>query len=1021
MLVVLRSRYARCFNQRKDAVLIMLKRLVSIITITKLMPICVAIFLLTRAVFAQEIGGGTLNGTITDPSGAAITNAKVSAIQTATGVARTTQSSGTGVYSFSSLPPGVYDVQIEAGGFKTAKMAAITLAVGGIATLDVKMEVGAIEESVSVTAAAPVIETTRSQTSTLVNDRAVSDLPINGRNFLDFTLLTPAVSRDLTRYGDISFGGQRGTANSLLVDGSDSNNVFFGQSTGRSGTGRNPYSFSQDAVQEFQVSSNGYAAEVGRATGGVINVITKSGTNDFHGTAFEFFRDKSMNANTWNNNRNNRRKGPYHFNQFGGNIGGPIKKNKAFFFFDYDGQRNTTPNTVILTVPPIAIDPLSLSGYNELASKSLTPYGNGLRNNVYLAKVDYALFTGQQLSFRYNANRFNGVNFENTGANSAQEHTGNSDVITDNVAVNYTNVIGPSTLFESRFSWIRDNEPGAANSSAPEAQIRQAGTLVMQVGRNNFSPRYTNAKTYQFVESLSHHRGSHDYKFGFDLNVRKIDNFFPGNFGGSFQFNSYVDFATRTPAAFTQGFAGAGTDGPLTHPNANEVAFYVQDSWRTTDRLTLNYGIRYDLFSYDNPKVKNPDPGLAAIGIDTGRINSDNNNWAPRFGFAYKLDQAGRIVARGGYGIFYGRTLSILTGTAMSQNGIQVQTYTLSSNFPTYPNILSAPPTGAARTIDIYAFAPNYVQPLTHQWSLNLERQLGNDYAVTLGYLGVRGEHLTRTRDINLFPAVPVAATYSNGTPVTIFQHPTARPNPNFRRISEFDSGGDSIYHGGFIQLTKRFSQNFQAQSSYTFSKVIDDNPDFTSVVVGGGDDAKVAQDTLRPNADRSLGNSDVRHRFVLSGVWDLAYAKSIQNQAIRSVLNGFQLSPIVTLQSGRFLSPTIAGNSDIQNDGNTRNDRPPFVGRNTFEAPGYATVDLRVTRDFPVYRESVRLRMIFEAFNLFNRANFGNINPGVNSIITAQYNYNAATRVLTPNPTFGAPNDTFDPRILQISAKITF
>src|SRR5206468_9959099 len=183
---------------------------------------------------------------------------------------------------------------------------------------------------------------------------------------------------------------------------------------------------------------------------------------------------------------------------------------------------------------------------------------------------------------------------------------------------------------------------------------------------------YTNAKTYQFVESLSHHQGSHDYKFGFDLNVRKIVNLFPGNFGGSFQFNSYADFATRTPAAFTQGFAGAGTDGALTHPNANEVAFYVQDSWRATERLTLNYGIRYDLFSYANPKVKNPDPGLAAMGIDTSRINRDHNNWAPRFGFAYKVDQIGRTVVRGGYGMFYGRTPSILTGTASSQNGIQV-------------------------------------------------------------------------------------------------------------------------------------------------------------------------------------------------------------------------------------------------------------------------------------------------------------------------------------------------------------
>jgi outer membrane receptor protein involved in Fe transport len=985
----------------------------------------VGILLVTSAAFAQQIGGGTLNGTVTDPSGAAITNAKVTATQTATGVARTTQSSGAGVYSLSSLPPGIYDVQIEATGFKTAKLPAVDVGVGGIATLDVKMEVGGIEESVSVTAAAPVVETTRSQTSTLVDDRAVAELPINGRNFLDFTLLTPGVSRDLTRYGDISFGGQRGTTNSLLVDGSDSNNVFYGQSTGRSGTGRNPYSFSQDAVQEFQVSSNGYAAEVGRASGGVINVITKSGTNDFHGTAFEFFRDKSINANTWNNNRNNRKKGQYHFNQFGGNIGGPIQKNKAFFFFDYDGQRNTTPNTVILTIPPVFTDPLSVSGYNEL-SKYQTSYVNGLRNNVYLAKVDYALSARRQLSGRYNASRFNGLNFENTGANSAQEHTGNSDVTTDNIAVSYTNVITPATLFESRFSWTRDNEPGASNTSAPEAQIRQAGTLVMQIGRNNFSPRYANARTFQFVESLSHQRGSHAYKFGFDLNVQKIDNFFPGNFSGSYQFNSYADFATRTPAAYSQGFAGAGTDGPFTQPNVNEIAFYVQDSWRVNDRLTLNYGIRYDLFDYTNPKVKNPDPGLAAIGFDTSRINKDTNNWGSRFGFAYKLDQGGRTVARGGYGIYYGRTTNILLANTMSNNGIQVQTYSFSSNFPTYPNIFSAPPTGVARLIDILGFAPNYVQPLTHQWSLNLERQLGNDYAVTLGYLGVRGEHLTRTRDINLFPALPVAASIANGnpatilTPVTIFQHPTVRPNPNFRRISLIDSGADSIYHGAFIQLTKRFSQNFQVQSSYTFSKVIDDRPDSTAVVVGGSDDDKITQDTLQPNLDRGLGNSDIRHRFVLSGVWDLGYAKSINNRAVRTVLSGFQLSPIVTLQSGRFLSPTIGGNQDLQNDGNTRNDRSPFAGRNTFEAPGYATVDLRVTREVPLY-ESVRLRMAFEAFNLFNRANFGSINPAVTSIITTQYNYVAATRVLTPNPTFGAPNDTFDPRILQLSAKITF
>ena len=175
--------------------------------------------------------------------------------------------------------------------------------VGAVVTLDAHLQVGATQEIVDVSADAPVVETTRSQTSTVVNQKAIADLPINGRNFLDFAVLTPGVVRDPSRGGDLSFGGQRGTANSLTVDGSDANNVFFGQSTGRAGTGRSPYSFSQDAVQEFQVSANGYAAEVGRAGGGVINVITKSGTNDWHGTAFEFFRDKALNANSWENNR----------------------------------------------------------------------------------------------------------------------------------------------------------------------------------------------------------------------------------------------------------------------------------------------------------------------------------------------------------------------------------------------------------------------------------------------------------------------------------------------------------------------------------------------------------------------------------------------------------------------------------------------------------------------------------------------------------------------------------------------
>ncbi|HUS06093.1 MAG TPA: TonB-dependent receptor, partial [Bryobacteraceae bacterium] len=884
--------------------------------------IAFSVFVFTLSAFAQsEVGTASLNGTVTDPTGAAVSGAKVTAANVATGLTRTTQTREAGLYSLLRLPVGTYDVTIEASGFKTVKRAAVPLSIGAVATLDVLLELGAAQETISVTAEVPVVETTRSQTSTVVSEKAVADLPVNGRNFLDFTLLTPGVSRDYSRFGDISFGGQRGTSNSILVDGADSNNVFFGQSTGRSGTGRNPYSFSQDAVQEFQVNTSGYTAEVGRAGGGVVNVITKSGTNELHGTIFEFFRDKALNANTWANNRRGAPKRAYHFNQFGGNLGGPIIKNKAFFFFDYDGQRNTTPNTVFLQIAPPS-DALSQQALQELTPK-LASYVNTLNNNVYLAKVDWDITGNQRLSVRYNANRFKGANFESTGNNSAAEHTGSSDVSTDNAAASYTLVMSPNTVFESRGVFTRDNEPGAANATAPEAQIRQSGTLVMQIGRNSISPRYTNARTYQFVNSLSHVVGRHTYKFGADLDFQRIDNFFPGNFGGSFQFNSYADFAARRAASFTQGFAGANTDGPLTKPNVNEYAFYAQDSWRASDKLTLNYGGRYDLFDYAQPQVKNPDAGLAALHLDTSHINRDTNNLAARFGFAYKLNRNGRTALRGGYGMYYGRTPSILTGTAFSQNGIQVQTYTLTSNIPTYPNILSAPPT-LSRTPDIYVFAPDYVQPLTHQFSLNFETQLGKDYALTVGYLGVKGVHLSRTRDINLFPSIPVQGAFGDGTPVTFFRHPDGRPNPNFRRISIFDSGADSTYHGGFIQLSKRFSQSFQVQTSYTLSKVIDSVPDQTSVVVGGGDDAKVAQDTLLPNLDRALGNGDVRHRFVFSGLWDINYAHSLSNPVLRALLSGYQLSGIGNVQSGRFLSATIGGNSDVNNDGNTRNDRPP-------------------------------------------------------------------------------------------------
>lgn len=974
-----------------------------------------AFFTALLAFGQSEVGSASLNGTVLDPSGASVAKAKVTATNTANGFIRSTESSEAGVFSLVRLPVGPYTLSVEAPGFKKYQSAKLELTVGAVFTIDPKLEVGAVSEIATVNAEVPLVETTRIQTSTTVNEKAVRDLPINGRNFLDFTVLTPGVVRDATRGGDLSFGGQRGTANSVLVDGGDTNNLFFGQSSGRAGTGRSPYTFSQDAVQEFQVNTSGYAPEIGRAGGGVINMVTKAGTNVYHGTGFWFFRDRAMNANTFINNSRNLPRANYHFNQFGGNLGGPIKKDKLFFFFNYDGQRNTAGNPLFF---PVAV-PNDADSQRAAASlqRFLVPYVTKLDNNVYTGRVDWNIDSTQQLNVRYNAHRFLGRNFENAGPQSAAEHTGDAKVSGDNLAVAYNKTFGSATIFDSRFIYLRDDIPGEANSAAPEAIIRQAGVQVLAIGRNNFSPRYTNSKKYNLINTLTAIRGAHTLKMGGDLNLERIANFFPGNFSGVYTFNSLADFANNRPITYTQGFAGLNTSGALTRPNASELGLFFQDSWRIIEPLTLTYGVRYDLFKLAENNVFNPDAGLANAGIRTDRVPFNKDNIQGRIGLAYRLDKSGKTVIRTGFGMFAQRTPAILFGTAHSQNGIQVQTFTLNSanpvqasSIPTYPNALANFP-AITRTPDIFVMDPKFRTAGTYQWNFQVERQLSRDLAVTVGYLGVKGHHLSRSRDINLFPTTIVDGNLSTGgiIPYAI-RLSTARPNTNFGRITLFDSGADSAYHAGFLQVSKRYARNFQLQASYTYSKVIDSRPDATSVVVGS-DDGKVAQDTLNPNFDRALGDVNIKNRFVFSGVWDIAYFNKLSG-AGKYILGGWQLSSILQAQSGRPFN--AAAPADFNLDGNVRNDRAPGYGRNTIIGPSTVTLDLRVSKDIPLFGERFKLRLIGEAFNSLNRANFTNLQA-------TPFNFTAATRTFTPRTDFLSRTANSDPRILQIAARITF
>jgi len=984
----------------------------------QLIWILLAVLFSSAIVFAQsEIGGATLNGVVTDPSNAVVAGAKITVRNAAIGLTRSMETTNAGLYSFSRLPAGTYDLNVESPGFKTIAQKDIQLTVGAVVTMDTRLEVGGITETVSVAAEVPVIETTRSNVASTVNAQSIVDLPVNGRNFIDFTVLTPGVVKDPTRGGDLAFGGQRGPNNALLVDGADSNNLFYGQATGR--TGFRPYAFSQDAVQEFQVNSNSFPAEVGRASGGVINVITRSGTNEFHGTAFEFYRDKGMNANTFINKRTGARKSPYHFNQFGGTLGGPIQKDRLFFFVSYDGQRNQQTQIVVPNIAPPG-------GASGPFGKYLKPYAIGLNNNVGLVKGDWNISDKDRLSVRYNLSRYTGLNQESFGSNVAEEHSGNNEVNTDNIAAIYNRTIGSSMVEEIHFNFVRDRQPGFANTTGPEVNIING--LVF--GANNFSPRYTNTHAYQPTANLSYLRGRHSYKMGVDFNFVRADNYFPGFFAGGYTFNSYDDFLNGRPAQFRQAFPGAGSAFPISHPNVNEWAFFAQDSWRTTERLTLNYGLRYDYFQYRQPDYLNPNAQLAASNLRTDRIPTDPVNFGPRLGFAYRVTNSEKVVVRGGYGIYYSRTPGLLLSTAILNNGFASQQYLVTTNLPAYPNILSAPP-GPGTPPDIYVTDSNFKTPRTQQFSLQTELALGRGSSVTIGYLGVNGTHLTRTRDINLFPSQETigyicptfaACTTAEATPVVYLRHPgttgAARPNSAFGRVSLFDSGGNSIYHGGFVQFQRRFSNHFQTQVSYTWSKVLDTTPDATSVVPGNaGDDAKVARDTLLPNLDRGPGASDIRHRLVLSGVWEINYANSISNPALRGFLNNWQLGLITQAQSGRAFNDITTG--DPGNDSNTANDRTPGVGRNTIRGPEFATVDVRLSKDVPLQSERVRLRLIAEMFNATNRAN-------INGVLTTRYSFSGGlfhplANPAVPSTAFGYAQSSYDQRILQLAAKIIF
>lgn len=999
-------------------------------TILVITILIITILIGAAGAVAQDSATGAIRGTVMDVSGGRIAQASVAVVNAATGTRYIATSDREGRFALELLPPGDYSLRVEAQGMSPEVTPQVHVSVGGAAELEFRLRVAGAQETVTVSGEPSAVQTQPAAVSTLLDERALNDMPLNGRRFSDLMLLSSNVTQDprslnSSTNGDMAVGGIRGFQNSFLVDGGDNNNAFYAQARGRY---REPYGLSTDTVQEFRVSTNSYSAESGRSGGAVVNVVTKSGSNATHGTMFYYLRDSSLGASDpfLAFRPHNRQQ------QAGGTIGGALKHNKAFFFFGFDQHLFHEPNVVEFVngasevIPQPGTGPYTPGDYDSTdqalvfataqeLSALAGEYPAAQIGNTSFAKLDVNLSPKNQLALRLNMSRHWGAN--NVFLDPASPVTydsisdnGEEAVATETGSLSLTSGLSPHWISHLVAQFSRDLEQSYSNTSDVLVKI---DNLLDGMGRSDLLPRQTREHRLHVAETLSFEGRRNSWKFGGDGLLTWIYDFFPSQQSGEYLFYPIkVDaltfqpmeegleltplraYAHEIPHYYLQNFGGA-----TSNPDTNEYAAFAQDTMRMTDHFALTLGVRWDLQKFTTA-------GLMANPLfpPSGKVPFQPYNFAPRGGLAYSFGSKRPLVMRVGYGIFFVRIPQIYNSVVQTENGITDQQVFLNNSdyydhqvFPTYPNpLVSCPvmstactlPAGFAQgvTNEVSAFAPNFVTPRVQQASVTLEKEVADRTTVSLSVMNVHGEHLIRALDVNLPP--PVATTY----PI-------------------FDSTG-SIFEGGYYTVdsfaTWQFTESltcpwppcinplgrpiaqlgsideFQsAASSYYSGATLAINRRVShgaylrlsytyAHAIDDGQDALVAgqpatvQNSYDPAAERGPSVTDQRQRLVVAFSADPRPFHR-DHELLGRFFNNWQISSVVNYGSGRPVNATVAG--DPNQDGNDLNDRLPGYSRNAFTGPDYATADLRLTRRLPL-NARYKLNVSTDAFNLFNRDN---------------------------------------------------
>jgi hypothetical protein len=1056
--------------------------------------VALALTVVAAAPAAAQAVTGTLLGTVTDSTGAVVTNAKVTVLNEGTGLTREIKTDANGEYTAPQIPTGHYTVMVEMEGFKTAALSGIQVGVDQRVKIDVPLEVGALTETVTIEATTPLIQAASSELGTTVTDEQIKALPLNGRNFVNLTRTIPGVLRGIPganidgagslawrASASFSANGQRPRDNNFMLDGVDNNETWL----------QTVVIFpTPDALDEFKMQTSTYSAEFGRSLGGVVNLQIKSGTNTYHGSVFEFMRRDRFDANNFFNNRAGRDKPDFKLDQFGGTIGGAILKDRTFFFADYQGHREKQGQTFLSTVPTLAMrngdfsavrrtiydpltglpfagnvipsgrfDPVAVNVLKQLypePNTAGTVAANGQTINNYLInpvkerednqgdiKVDHNLSTNNRFFGRYSiqkTHRFQPATLPHGDA-GATFGAGDGNVKAQGFAFNDTHTIKSNLLNEFRFGWTSIKFfmtsidygtnpaaavgiPGINLNEATSAMTQLAFQNIRNLGANGNQPLITNQNDLAFFDNVTWIKGKHTLKMGGVLTLRSREILNADSIVGNFGFNNnqtsncagrpagcVINSATGFDvASFLLGYTSGKTrnlfDAETYTEKRPEFGIYVQDDFRPTPKLTLNMGLRWDVYqpwvevddrqsNFDETTgkfvVASPDAVIAGKKVGRYLQTYSKGDVGPRLGFAYDVAGNGRTVIRGGFGVFWNFTPGG-TSSSKAQNPPFLQSTALTTSPTGYgTNLLlkdglPAPPgvdpnrpaSGTTRSI----FDIDFRDAFARQWNINVQRALGANYMVEVAYVGSQGRNMLLKGDPNQAPPV-VGVTNSN------LNRPYATLAPALRTIGQVQSTGRLNYNGLLVKFQRRFADNFSFLNSYTYGKAMDLNSD--------NDGTVTLTNVYDPEYNYGPADYDITHTFSSSWIYEVPWANN-------KLYGGWQISGILLLRGGLPLTVTQTQGVQSTGTGNRPNricdgnlsdptiDKwfdtscfaPPTditgtygdAGRGIIRGPGSFNIDMSLIKNTRIGKVNTEIRV--EAFNILNHPQFANPNTTI-------------------------------------------